>query len=125
MKNLQNVVDGEEFFFERAFLIFKLQWIVILVEDLISKIQKKKKKELARLIQKAKGICICIVLFRYHRSRLPIRHKIQAASSIDKLNLMQHISCPQLHVGSHLPLNKFLASKMSAGTLGARSRLSR
>ena len=112
--------------------------------------QNKKKKELARLIQKAKGICICIVLFRYHRSRLPIRHKIQAASSIacvaagcvtksqrfclsvtqatssiDKLNLMQHISRPQLHVGSHLPLNKFLASKMSSGTLGARSRLSR
>ena len=43
MKNLQNVVDGEEFFFERAFLIFKLQWIVILVEDVISKIQKKKR----------------------------------------------------------------------------------
>ena len=42
MKNLQNVVDGEEFFFERAFLIFKFQWIVILVEDLISKIKKKR-----------------------------------------------------------------------------------
>lgn len=83
----------------------------------------KKKKELARLIQKAKGICICIVLFCYHRSRLPIRHKIQAASSIDKFNLMQHIARPQLHVGFIFP--QFLASRISSGTLGARSRLSR